>query len=217
MPKGKPISSEIIELIGQLSKTDNLKVCEIAKRLKMDRRRKDHEPHLQEVIVVFVSICTIRRRFVEVGLKARRPAKKPFISAVNKKKRVAFAKAHVNWTTEDWKKILWSDKSKFEKVNQRCSMYVRRPINARFNPRYTKATVKFGSGNVMVWGCFSWFGAGPLYKVEGNLDQFQYRDVMEQIMLPFANESLLNEWIFQHDNDPKHTARTVKAWFASNN
>ena len=64
----------------------------------------------------------------------------------------------------------------------------------------------------MVWGCFSHSGVGLLYRVKGIMDRFQYRDILEKVMLPHAKRELPSDWIFQHDNDPKHTARVVKDW-----
>lgn len=171
---------------------------------------------LHEVPIAQISPRTVRRRLCDVGLNARRPARKPFISKKNKAKRLEFAKAHINWTIEDWKKILWSDESKFEKVNQRAPLYVRRPINMRYDSKYTKATVKYGSGGIMVWGCFSFAGVGPLFHIQGIMDQLQYRDIMQRIMLPHARQNMPRGWTFQQDNDPKHTANTVKNWFQRN-
>lgn len=43
-----------------------------------------------------VSTRTVQRRLAEKGLHGRIAAKKPYVSTANKKKRIAFAKAHMN-------------------------------------------------------------------------------------------------------------------------
>ena len=35
-------------------------------------------------------------------------------------------------------------------------------------------------------------------------------------MLPYASEEMPLKWVFQQDNDPKHTSRKAKQWFESN-
>ena len=50
----------------------------------------------------------------ELGLHGRIPAKKPRVKETNKKKRLAWAKKHEQWTLDRWKSVLWSDEAKFE-------------------------------------------------------------------------------------------------------
>ncbi|XGW22217.1 hypothetical protein V3C99_004875 [Haemonchus contortus] len=59
------------------------------------------------------SLSTVQRRLREAGLFGRRPAKKPLISAKNRKARLDWAQAHKNWTVRQWRKVIWSDESKF--------------------------------------------------------------------------------------------------------
>jgi transposase len=66
----------------------------------------------------------------------------------------------------------------------------------------------------MVWGCFAAVGAGNLHKVEGIMEQNQYRQILQEQMLESADNLFPDGgWIFQQDNDPKHTARLTRQWF----
>lgn len=159
------------------------------------------------------SVRTIRRRLQVACLHGRRPAKKPLISTKNRKARIQFARAHLNWTVNEWKNIIWSDESKFMLFGSDGIRYVRRPVGARYDPKYQLPTVKHGGGSVMVWGCFSYRGIGPLHRIDGKMDAQVYINILENVMLPFARRSFGRGFVFQQDNDPKHTSDTAKRWF----
>ncbi|KAH8292862.1 hypothetical protein KR044_001663, partial [Drosophila immigrans] len=68
-------------------------------------------------------------------------------------------------------------------------------------------TVKHGGGSVMVWGAVAASGVGNLVFIEGNMDRFQYKSILDHNLKPSVKKLCLGEsWIFQQDNDPKHTA-----------
>lgn len=94
--------------------------------------------------------------------------------------------------------------------------WVRRPKNAELNPRYTTKTFKHGGGSIMVWGCFSWRGVGPLFWIKETMDKFVYVNILNEIMLPYAEWEMSLSWQYQQDNDPKHTSGLAKKWFLDN-
>uniref|UniRef100_A0A8R1IGE2 HTH_Tnp_Tc3_2 domain-containing protein n=1 Tax=Caenorhabditis japonica TaxID=281687 RepID=A0A8R1IGE2_CAEJA len=77
---------------------------------------------------------TIRQRLNDAGLFGKRPVKKQYISDRNRAARVAWARAHLNWTQSQWERVLWSDESKFMLFGSDGISYVRQLIRTRFNP-----------------------------------------------------------------------------------
>ncbi len=139
--------------------------------------------------------------------------KKPFISERNRIKRVEWATEHLNWSVRKWKQVLWSDESPFVLRYKGRVRVWRFENDDPYDTRLLKGTVKHDK-KVMVWGCFSWWGTGDLHRVIGIMNAQKYRQILIHHMVPSAN--LLfgdKKWIFQQDNDPKHTARVTKNYF----
>ena len=63
--------------------------------------------------------------------------------------------------------------------------------------------------SINVWGCFSWNGVGDLHRVKGILTGTEYRKILIHHRVPSANRLNPEGFIFQHDNDPKHTSNVV--------
>jgi len=65
-------------------------------------------------------------------------------------------------------------------------------------------------------GCFSWAGVGNLVKIDGIMTADTYIDTinknLEKSLLKLGLEG---NFIFQQDNDPKHTAKKSQAFFRS--
>nr|CDJ97699.1 Transposase domain containing protein [Haemonchus contortus] len=59
------------------------------------------------------SVNTVLRLLKESGLFGGRPAKKPLISAKNRKVLLDWDHVHKNWVIHQWRKAIKSDKPKF--------------------------------------------------------------------------------------------------------
>jgi hypothetical protein len=91
-----------------------------------------------------------------------------------------FARYHENWTVEDWKRILWSDETKINRIGSDGKVYTWKKRGEPLSDRTTTPTVKHGGGNnLMVWGCMGWNGVGKLTEVQGLMDAQQYCDILE--------------------------------------
>lgn len=171
-------------------------------------------PRLKEMVSsqynIKLSASTIKRRLCDAKLNGRIAKKKPHVSKRNIEKRLTFAKSHRDRDDKWWRNVLWSDESKFNRFSSDGKVYVRRPPNQENNPKYTLKTVKHGGGNVIVWGCFSWYGVGPLFRINGIMNAEMYKHILKDVMLPYARSDMPLIWKFMHDNDPKHTAKIIK-------
>ncbi|GBM91991.1 Transposable element Tcb1 transposase [Araneus ventricosus] len=132
------------------------------------------------------------------------------ISTKNRKACVEWAKAHKDWNKKEWEDGIWSDESKYMLFGTDGIQWIRRPQATRFDPKYQIPTMKHGGGNVMVWGCVSRLGMDPLRRIQGITDKFQYEDILENTMRPYARNSLGRYFIFQQDNDPKHRSKHIQ-------
>lgn len=167
-----------------------------------------------------VSDDLIERRISEgLGFKSCFKIKKNFVSETNRRKRLEFAEAHKNWTVDQWKQVLWSDESPFVlRFNGRIRVW--RLPSERYEPFATRATVKHDK-KINVWGCFAARGVGKIRRVNGILERNQMLTILQESMMDsvhqlFPQAPAADNYIFQQDNDPKHTSNLVKGWLETN-
>ena len=124
---------------------------------------------------------------------------------------------YVNKPSEFWERVLFSDESKFCIFGIKGKKLVWRKTGTAFNKENLVPTVKHGGGSIMVWGCMAGNGVGNLVFIESIMDQYGYINVLKQNLKQSAQKLNLGEdfW-FQQDNDPKHTAQNVKLWLLYN-
>ena len=63
----------------------------------------------------------------------------------------------------------------------------------------------------MMWGCFSAAGKERLVLLEGQMNAAKNTEILEENLLQSALDlRLVRRFTFQHDNNPKHTAKRTK-------
>lgn len=146
--------------------------------------------------------------------------KKPFISMKNIRHRIKWCREHLDWTDEDWLRVVWSDESPYYLRNA-VRFRVWRCMGERLKKEYCKGTVKHDK-KINVWGCFSGLGIGPLHRIHGIMNKHVYLDILKEVALPWCEEFFppdedgIHDYMFQQDKDPKHTSKLVMRWMKKN-
>lgn len=188
-------------------------------KIKCDPKKtaKDLAKHIASAKGINVHPITVRRMLRQHEFFNRVARRKPLISSKNEKKRLEFANLHKGKDLNYWDRVLFTDESKFNLFGNDRNYKVWRKKNESLKKKNIVATVKHGGGCVMVWGSMSAAGVGNLVFIDKTMDRFVYLDILRNNLEPSVQKSgLKNDWIFQQDNDPKHTAKTVKEWLLYN-
>ena len=145
-------------------------------------------------------------------MRARRPIKRPQLTLRHRHARFDRSHDHLGWTIRTWRRVHWSDESRFSLRPTDGRERVWRKRNTSFQDNHILGTTALGDGGVTVWGCFSFDCKLDLYVLDGNLTGQKYRDnVLAPRVVPI---STIMRWlerpIFMDDNARPHRARIVQ-------
>ena len=87
----------------------------------------------KEEDIAMASSRTVKRRVIDARLNGRISRRKPLLLPRHKQQHLQWAKDHMDWTEDMWKKALWSDKSKFSLFYSDGWMYIQRRLSEEFN------------------------------------------------------------------------------------
>ncbi|KAI4871646.1 hypothetical protein NFI96_003526 [Prochilodus magdalenae] len=153
-----------------------------------------------------VSKATVGNTLRRHSLKSCRARKVPLLKSAHVQACLQFAHEHLDDPEESREKVLWSD-------GLNSTRRVWRTKNDEYHPKNTIPTVTHGGGSIMLWGYVSAHGTGRLHCIKERMIGAMYCEILGNNLLPSVKALKMGHgWVFQHDNDPKHTARITKEW-----
>jgi transposase len=158
------------------------------------------------------SVCRILK---SLGFVAEIKKKKPLLTKRQRQKRLRWAKKYRYWTVADWSKVIFSDESKINVWGSDGVKYCWRRPGDPLQPHHLDLQVKFGNGNIMIWGCMSINGVGYACHIEDRMNAELYCYILGSTFRDSVKYWNLRwtDLVFQQDNDRKHTSKLATKWF----
>ena len=174
----------------------------------------DQSPH-------HLSHDTIYRVLKQNGITNWRAKKRPLLTPEHAGLRLRWAEAHINWSEEQWSKILWSDECSVERGTGKRPVWVFRTPHQKWDKDMVEPYKKGKDLSTMIWSAFSGkWGRLEAYILERDFDSKKhgysaksYIDCLKDNLPQHLEPGLL----FMQDNAPIHTARATLKWLEDNN
>jgi hypothetical protein len=103
------------------------------------------------------------------------------------------------------------------RLNIVCEQLIRRPIDCAFDEQYILETAHSNRKSIAVFGLLTANGLRPLMRIEGRFNSDKYDDILNQVVLPFAEREFPDgNFYYYQDNSPVHRGNIVLDWFERN-
>lgn len=145
---------------GQFPKLSDDEVTRIIEFISSSKlnRRKSYKKVIKELNLP-VGETALARALRKRGYHRCKSLRKPPLSEQSKHIRLAWALEHINWTMEQWCRILWSDETWVSSGSHK-RIFVTRKAGEELNETCLQPSLRRKNG-WMFWGSFHGFSKGP--------------------------------------------------------
>ncbi len=160
-----------------------------------DQRRKPLV-EISNILNLNVHPQTLRKELVDMGLGHRIERKRPYLSPKQKEACLKFAKEHIHWTEEDWRRVGFTDEMGLQTGANQGNIWVWRYPEEEYDEDCCAATHKSGFKKIKVWGAIRYDVLSKLVllsekKGEGKFTSQNYVDeVMDKELFDFWMSSM---------------------------
>ena len=156
---------------------------------------------------VNISTRTVNRVLNNLGYHSKIPKRVPILTDDHKKNRLEWALAHAK---QDWKKVVFTDETTFQMFRNTIKAFQKGEKQQLEKPM-PKHPYK-----IHFWGAFSAIGTISYSMFTETLDGALYRQILTSSFFPEVRHIMPRNWVFQQDNDSKHTAHETVALLKKN-
>ncbi|KRH92235.1 transposase, partial [Pseudoloma neurophilia] len=100
-------------------------------------------------------------------------------------------------------------------TNKKVRVYCRKC--EKLKKQHIVGTSQNGGYKVMVWGCFSFNGVGKIIIIRDKLNAAKYINILANNLRESAEMHHMDNFIFQQDRAPPHTAKITSNWLRDQN
>lgn len=159
---------------------------------------------------------TILRALKAQHAKVRHQELKPATTGAQRKARLNFAKKWRQRTVEEWKTVVFSDEGAIPRFPKGNPNVVILPKDYPFTARLQKNSASHGGGETKLWAAICPDGILAWAIYEGDMTAAKYKAILKKNLIRRAEDYFdEEEWVFQQDGDPAHTAHSTIEYLES--